>query len=286
MKCKIIYIVFLILIMITPANAKIIFHDMKMTSYPNPSVEGQEVTFNVTINLTDTETGEIYPANEGAGGFLNLLGGPTYVITNGTMSKSVYLGPGEYYFEAVYIGGEPIGSDELLHDNYAELSHEVLPYIQDCHVSSSPNPSVEGQPVTYTVTFDLAEVDDPNNLPLVGFLFYDGISQYYLTDSFYEDRILTWTVYDQAGAYTYYLTDGFYEDRIVTWTVVYDQAGAYNVLVRPEVINDGINPSLPEYYTFIQQVNSESVGIPEFPSVVLPVVVILGLIALFGRKKE
>ncbi|MDD2402867.1 MAG: PEF-CTERM sorting domain-containing protein [Clostridia bacterium] len=232
------------------ASAYIWVHDMEGSSYPNPSIEGQEVTYTINVTLFDSETGEIYPANGGYCGWFQPVAGPIKPLVNGTASMTrSNVAPGNYNIEIIYFW-----TTSVIGDRYGSMNHKVLPYVQDWKITSD-----NGNPATYVATFDFAKTGDPTFVPHV----------YYTIEVSDSGR--------------YYRTK-VPESGIVTWATPELQPGTYKVYARyyVEYFGEGRHEEVIMTY----HVNGDETEIPEFPSVALPVIAVLGLLAIIGRKKE
>ncbi|WP_327188694.1 Ig-like domain-containing protein [Streptomyces xinghaiensis] len=124
---------------VTPANTT-----TTVTSFPDPSVSGQNVTLTATVA----------PVAPGAGtphGLVTfLIDGTTTLtatLTGGTATTTIHtLTPGPHTITATYTGtGDPSYNPSTGTD-----THQVTPANTTTTLTSNPDPSVSGQPVTFT----------------------------------------------------------------------------------------------------------------------------------------
>ncbi len=245
-----------LLMLVSTASADLWVYDMKGSSYPNPSIEGQDVTYTINVTYSDTETGEIFPANVGRCGWFHPLAGTNELLVNGSASitRSNVL-PGDYNIEIICWGFTNPSMDV-----YESMNHRVLPYVQDWQITSDNR-----NPATFTATFDFAETDDPTFIhPEVR----------YCIDAYNIDDDST------CGGIEAFVP----ENGIVTWTTPELQTGTYKVYAGYYVESVGGGSHEELFMTYY--VDGEKTEIPEFPSVALPVIAVLGLVAIIGRKKE
>ncbi|KKG75432.1 Ig-like domain repeat protein [Methanosarcina mazei] len=263
MKYKICLGVVLVLIfMANTASAEIFFSNAQMSSLPNPSVEGQPITLTIKINVYDDQTGEVFPSTGGRVYFTDSSGAHVIKsadVYNGIASTTVY---DEYRLSELIIGANTIIADYewaddnvYIHGDIASVNQEILPFVKSCQVTASPNP-IEEQPVTFTAKFDYEEGEIVNE-PWINVYFYDDLGNYY--------------------------GDTYVENGIASITVPSLSSGTHHITAHYEV-PVGWRYSVGDS-TIDLQVDSTT-KVPEFPSIVVPIVAILGFIAVFSRKKE
>jgi uncharacterized repeat protein (TIGR01451 family) len=132
-----------------------------LSSSPNPSTPGQDVTFTATVAPTSgsgTPTGSVnfYEGETLLGsGPLNASGVATYVTSS--------LAAGEHTIKAIY-GGDTVFDDSTS----ADLTHTVQDATTTTALVSAPNPSTVGQSVTFTATVTAA-----SGTPTGSVTFYD-----------------------------------------------------------------------------------------------------------------
>lgn len=270
MKYKICLGVVLVLIfMANTASADIFFSNAQMSSSPNPSVEGQPITLTIKINVHDDQTGEVFPATGGHVDFTYRGGGyliKSAEVHNGIATITVYdedilagLGIGENNIMADY---HWMDDGVYIHQDIVSVDHEVLPYVKNVQISSSPNPSVEGQPVTIIAKFDFNE---PSN---------SG-------ESYSTPNICGVEFFDSKGI--------IYISEIVngssTVTISSLSPGMHHIALSYGVSSNDYIRYYQDKYTIDQQVNV-STNIPEFSSIALPTIIVLCVIAIIGRRKE
>ncbi|MEU4686984.1 Ig-like domain-containing protein, partial [Streptomyces xinghaiensis] len=123
---------------VNPANTT-----TTVTSFPDPSVSGQEVTLTATVA----------PVAPGAGtphGLVTfLIDGTTTLtapLTNGTAATTIStLTPGPHTITATYTGA----GDPSFNSSTATDTHQVDPANTTTTVTSTPDPSVFGQPIVF-----------------------------------------------------------------------------------------------------------------------------------------
>ncbi|MBQ0984210.1 Ig-like domain repeat protein [Streptomyces sp. F63] len=115
---------------------------VETTSFPDPSVSGQEVTLTATVVPlapgAGTPTGQITFTIDGT----TTLTAP---LTGGTATTTIStLAPGPHSITAEYSG------DQSFNSSTGTDTHQVDRAGTDTTVTSGPDPSVSGQPVTFT----------------------------------------------------------------------------------------------------------------------------------------
>jgi hypothetical protein len=249
---KFILIIFFIILLCFPASAFPIIQSSETTITPNPGISGQNITLTTKLYTNDpSNPGSLIPIDEG----YIIYGGTTVPIHNGIASMTFK----QRITDAVVEYTIPVNVWDL-YGYYNHLTDVVLtiePYIKNCQVSTSPNPSFVNQPVTITAKFEFNQPNPPDPTFETSDVFIDcggyGISE----------------IYQRLP-----------EDGIFTYTVPYYSVGKYPISVEP-YINGRLTPG-----RIITQEVVNATNVPEFPTITLPIAAILGLLLIVERKKK
>ena len=129
-------------------HVRLIQTTIVVSATPSPSVFGQPVTFTATVSSpVGVPTGTVTFVVDGA------VGGMVAVDANGiaTLILSGVLQPGDHVITALFTATVPYQSSES-----APLAHAVTVRASTTTVMSAPNPSIVGDPVTFTATVSTA----------------------------------------------------------------------------------------------------------------------------------
>lgn len=134
-----------------------------VTSSDNPSLAGHSVTFTITVAGTaGTPTGSV-TLKDGAttlAGPLTLDGSGQATFTTSALAVGTHLITAEY-------PGESSGSPIYAASNSSTLNQVVNLVSTTTAVTSSPNPSVSGQNVTFSVTVNAADSSTPTGTVVI-----------------------------------------------------------------------------------------------------------------------
>lgn len=143
---KLILVLVIIYVIITPVLAATYNTTTVVTSSVNPSVYGQTVTFTATVTSTGTPQGNVKFEIDGTNVSTVSLSSGKAVYSTSTLSKNTHT------IKAYYLGGSSGGNTYRASSGTLSGGQIVNKAATSTALSSSANPSVSGQSVTFTAT--------------------------------------------------------------------------------------------------------------------------------------